>query len=60
MCIINEAMLPREIVEASPEGCDSETKSVEGVEGQDSVWSFDPSACQFVEEEQRDKAVPHK
>ena len=32
-------MLPKEIIEANPEGCDSETKSVEGVDGQDSVWS---------------------
>ena len=38
-CIINEVMLPRKIVEADPEGCDSETKSVEGVDGKDSVWS---------------------
>ena len=30
---------PREIVEANPESCDSETKSVEGDDGQDSVWS---------------------
>ena len=37
--IIKEAVLPKEILEADPEGCDSETKSVEGVDGQDSVWS---------------------
>ena len=41
----NEAMLPREIVEANPESCDSETKSVEGVDGKDSVWSSRPSSC---------------
>ena len=36
----NEAMLPREIVEANPESCgDSETKSVEGDEGKDSARS---------------------
>ena len=31
--IIKEAVLPKEILEADPEGCDSETKSVEGVDG---------------------------
>ena len=36
---INEAVLPKEILEADPECRDSETKSVEGVDGKDSVWS---------------------
>ena len=36
---INEAVLPKEILEADPECRDSETKSVEGVDEQDSVWS---------------------
>ena len=35
----NKEVLPKEILEADPEGCDSETKSVEGVDEQDSVWS---------------------
>ena len=33
------AVLPKEILEAGPEGCDSETKSVEGDDEQDSVRS---------------------
>ena len=46
--IINEAVLPKEILKADPEpilqsnnedGCDSETKSVEGDDEKDSVWS---------------------
>ena len=31
--------LPKETLDADPEGCDSVPKSVEGVDGQDSVWS---------------------
>jgi len=48
-------------IESNPEGCDSETKSVEGDDEQDSVWSLiHPPASSFKRSNRKGKTPPKK